>query len=427
MGVFVWYDVVQRVMIQLSKGTFVALLLAPLVGAGAVFVYFTSPNIAQTVPLFENVKGAKVEEVTFTLTEKHTKRAVIAEVSTSFGWGLPEQEDFRHALSGIQWNVFNEALSNILAEKYRWGNAERELFLIQGTSFSYGEYNLLSRAFAEGEYILSSSHSPAQVAEVLVARVEEEHPDKESFLKERTNEEVQDHVQEFLRGEIELLPDIIPLPPQDVTFKRSNGKDLLAFTTVYYNLGKGPLELAADETTAGISEDIERIIYQRIYKTDGSYRKRPAGIFLWHEEHLHYHFADFAEYRLEATDAPSEEVLFSQKSTFCVRDVSKVVSYGVTDSPANYKICGKERQGVSVGWGDTYFHTYADQSLDVSALPSGRYTLSFIVNPRERFEEISRDNNVSYAVIDIDKESQTAEVVSFFPETTPTIEHVYVD
>lgn len=39
-------------------------------------------------------------------------------------------------------------------------------------------------------------------------------------------------------------------------------------------------------------------------------RQRPAGTFLWHQEHLHYHFADFAVYDLEAiqTDEPPPDL-----------------------------------------------------------------------------------------------------------------------
>ncbi len=231
----------------------------------------------------------------------------------------------------------------------------------------------------------------------------------------------------------DLLPDLLPLPALDLRLEETGGKLFLRFSTTYYNQGRGPAELIADPATAGIREDIERNVLQRIYRKEGEPREVPVGTFLWHQEHLHYHFTDFISYDLESLDDESHPDLEGMlvKSTYCLRDVSRVHVdvASTTDVPddAGYKICGKEKQGVSVGWGDTYYHDYPGQSLDVTSLTSGTYKLTFIANPEVRLEEVRYDNNSSYTIFTLDKEKKTVAVVEEYPAETPEIEHVYLD
>lgn len=231
----------------------------------------------------------------------------------------------------------------------------------------------------------------------------------------------------------DLLPDLLPLPALDLRLEEMGEKLLLRFSTTYYNQGRGPAELIADPATAGIREDTERDVLQRIYRIEGKPREVPVGTFLWHQEHLHYHFTDFISYDLESLDDDSHPDLEGMlvKSTYCLRDVSRVhvEVASTTDVPedAGYKICGKEKQGVSVGWGDTYYHDYPGQSLDITSLKSGTYKLSFIANPEVRLEEVRYDNNSSYTIFKLDKEKKTVEVIEEYPAETPEIEHRYLD
>ena len=228
----------------------------------------------------------------------------------------------------------------------------------------------------------------------------------------------------------DLLPDLLPLPPKDLKVERVGSQVLLYFSTTYYNQGRGTMELVADPATAGIREDIERDVLQRIYKEDGAYRDKIVGTFLWHQEHLHYHYTDFITYDLEPVDAPPTEDLSGNlvKSTFCLRDVSRVfLDLPHAPAEASYTICGKERQGVSVGWGDTYYWDYPDQALDVTSLASGTYRLTFIANPAQRLEEVRYDNNMSSTLFRLDMESLTLEVIEESPAETPEFEHVHLD
>lgn len=231
----------------------------------------------------------------------------------------------------------------------------------------------------------------------------------------------------------ELLPDLVPLPPQDVKIKiREDNAVMLLFSTTYYNQGRGALELRADPKTKGIRKDIDRDILQRIYRKDeeGKYREKVVGNFLWHQTHQHYHYKDFVTYDLEAVDAPNHPDLSGMrtKSTFCLRDVSRVdmeLEYRVEE--AGYRVCYKELQGVSVGWGDTYFFDYPDQGLNISDLTSGTYRLTFYVNPEHRLEEINLDNNISGALLKIDMEAKTVEVLEQTPSEYPKFEHIHLE
>ena len=237
------------------------------------------------------------------------------------------------------------------------------------------------------------------------------------------------------RPDIELLPDLVPLPPQDLVITEEEGRLLLRFSATYYNQGLGRLELRADQTALqttpeGSTGDIEHAIAQRIYRADGTFSDRYAGTFLWHEEHTHFHFSDFALYVLEsASDNGSpEHTSISDKATFCVRDVSRVDLELMNRAPeALYRTCGNGIQGVSVGWGDSYLAAFPGQAVDITDMSSGTYILSFVANPAMRLSESSYTNNQSSVVVLIDKESATVVVLEERPRVTPTVEHIYLE
>jgi hypothetical protein len=229
----------------------------------------------------------------------------------------------------------------------------------------------------------------------------------------------------------ERVPDLVPLPARDLKLAKNDEGDMtLYFSTTYYNQGRGPLELRVEDETTNLREDVERTVAQRIYRVDDSYRDVPVGVFLWHQEHLHYHFDAFVEYDLAPVDANGHEDLEGSriKSTFCLRDVSKVdLPFADRPEEAGYKICGKYLQGVSVGWGDTYYWDYPAQNLNVSSLPSGTYQFITRVNPSDVLEEINYENNVSVVTFKIDTELGLLEVLSETPSSTPNVEHVHLD
>lgn len=229
----------------------------------------------------------------------------------------------------------------------------------------------------------------------------------------------------------ELVPDLVPLPARDLKIEKNEaGEMMLYFSTTYYNQGRGPLELRVDDEATNIRSDIDRSVMQRIYDKEDGYRDIPVGTFLWHQEHLHYHFDAFVEYDLASVDDPSHTELEGSriKSTFCLRDISKVdIELPDRKEIAEYEICGKRLQGVSVGWGDTYYWDYPAQNMNVSSLKSGTYTFTTRVNPSDVLEEINYKNNISVVTFKIDMEAGTLEVLEEMPSTTPAVEHIHLD
>ncbi|MDO8510494.1 MAG: lysyl oxidase family protein [bacterium] len=229
----------------------------------------------------------------------------------------------------------------------------------------------------------------------------------------------------------ELLPDLVPLPARDLTIERSaDGKIFLLFSTTFYNQGRGPLELSGDPATKDIEGDLDRVVFQRVYHTNGGRSERAAGIFLWHQEHSHYHFSDFAEYDLEAVDAENHEDLAGSrvKSTFCIRDVSKIdleLRYGRME--AYYLTCNKDIQGVSVGWADTYYFNYPAQKIEITDLSSGTYQFVQKVNPALRLRELDYENNMSSVLFVLNMEKGTVQVLEETPSNTPQVEHIHLE
>ncbi|MEX1027318.1 MAG: lysyl oxidase family protein [Candidatus Paceibacterota bacterium] len=256
----------------------------------------------------------------------------------------------------------------------------------------------------------------------------------EELVSEKMNEQVTSATSARKGIAIGLLPDIRTFEPRDVQIIEKNDRTLLVFSTIYYNRGEGPLELVADpEADERDGGDVSRVVSQHIYQEDGSVQAEPVGTFVWHGAHNHYHFSNFVDFRLEPTEetrerskVSSEGLSIKEKATFCVRDVSRV-SVDAENAPADaiYRTCNEEVQGVSVGWGDTYFFDYPDQDIDVTDLPAGTYRLVFEANPDRRFYESDYENNTSWALIHMDPDAQTVEVSELYPLESPEVEHRY--
>lgn len=340
-----------------------------------------------------------------TLEEGFSKTDLSVILGNLFEWSEAEKLRFVRALAAIQWDRFNEDLIDIIASKLDWSEPEKKTFSSMSAFFSDTEYDFLRNAYDPGDYLLPLDASYAQLANIFVSRFAKEHiQDLSAELRQVLDTDAISNVMELVRGSVELLPDLTPLPPSDIDLVERNGRALLVFTTTYWNQGKGPFELVADPKTKDIKGDVERSVSQRIYRIDGEHRDHLVGNFLWEQRHLHYHFGDFVDFILESIDGTGEvSKTKHSKVTFCIRDVDSIdTNIEGAPSSAAYRICGKERQGISIGWGDSYFFTYIFQNIDVTNLPKGRYRLTFKVNPQGRFEEVSINNNESSVLLDLD-------------------------
>lgn len=188
-------------------------------------------------------------------------------------------------------------------------------------------------------------------------------------------------------------PDLQTLAPYNLILDRDHGRTLLRFSNTVANRGRGPLEVfPVNNATDGTTD-----AYQRLYSHDAFgngyvVATRFVGKFVFHPEHNHWHFDDFALYQLRnvAPDGSmgSAVLASSGKVTFCITDNTQIDLTIEHAAPQTYTACGVELpQGLSVGWGDTYAYYLAGQSLDITGLPNGIYWLVSLADPDNVLEE----------------------------------------
>lgn len=144
--------------------------------------------------------------------------------------------------------------------------------------------------------------------------------------------------------------------------------------------------------------------------------------FEYHACHDHFHFKEYADYRLwqpEAylawdalrnadPDTPAADVLAAhpelaaglikgEKAGFCIIDIAPAgpsLRHGpvVPDPDGKYFDCDAN-QGISVGWADTYDMTLDGQWIDVTGVAPGAYILEAEVNAEHFYEEVDYGNN----------------------------------
>ena len=190
---------------------------------------------------------------------------------------------------------------------------------------------------------------------------------------------------------VEQLPNIKALPAFEVSTRLHPvfRNPELRFSVTTANLGDGPLEFIGGETGRG-----KQNIYQRIYLSDGTFYDRRVGAYVWHPEHNHIHVENYAEYTLQALNAPGNSKRTGQKTSFCVMDTDRIDTTIGSNQP-HYTTCENTVQGMSVGWGDTYHSLLAGQEIDLTGLPDGDYTLTVKADPLGRMTETTTTDNTS--------------------------------
>lgn len=209
-----------------------------------------------------------------------------------------------------------------------------------------------------------------------------------------------------------LYPNLRALKPSDLQFGTEiiDGEthQLLRFSNSVYNAGRGPLELVGKTVTVPNGQERTRV-YQRLYSASGRRTTTNAvGTFVYHPEHDHFHFGDFAEYQLwtraeydawvrssRTEGSPARADRLSSKVTFCIMDFALVDLKPESPHKAVYEGCGLRIQGISVGWRDTYGWWLFDQWIDLGTAPmaDGRYVLRSVVDPDNRIYESEGKNH----------------------------------
>jgi lysyl oxidase len=214
------------------------------------------------------------------------------------------------------------------------------------------------------------------------------------------------------------LPDIAPLAPSDIHFSSVNGRTVIRFTGSFWNRGRQPFKLTTAMAGPPPTEDRYDDVYQEIQGTDGAVRRKDIDRILFHRLHNHYHLVDFGYYILlplrSADGAPvAGNPFVHQKTTFCMRDDERMATQlSEAPSTAVFQQCGTEGQGVSVGWIDVYASTLPDQYVDVHDMPPGVYALSFVLDPKQRYLEERKDNNIATTFIQLDVAHRSVQVIA---------------
>ncbi|QIJ63747.1 lysyl oxidase family protein [Streptomyces sp. JB150] len=202
-------------------------------------------------------------------------------------------------------------------------------------------------------------------------------------------------------------PDLRSLPAWDIAITDGEdgdvpGKDYLAFSANVWNAGPAPLVVDGFRSPGKDLMDA----YQYFYDANGKQvGYTPTGTMEWDPRigHEHWHFTDFASYRLLSADQTKE--VRSGKEAFCLANTD-AIDYTVKNAnwhPYNTDLstaCGQQnsisvREVLDVGSGDTYTQYRPGQSFDITDLPNGTYYIQVIANPEKRLKETNLDNNVA--------------------------------
>lgn len=202
----------------------------------------------------------------------------------------------------------------------------------------------------------------------------------------------------------DVLPDLRPEPVARYAFdgRSIEGRSLLRFTGAFSNRGGADAILIGNRPTGA---DPAMSVTQRIAQTDGTFSDRPTPaqmVFETDDGHGHWHTQRLVSYgiqRLDAQGVPQAPAGTSIKTGFCLRDDKVHLDLPVPPARRYVDNCGNPAAttlitGLQAGYTDVYEPEVANQWVDVTGLPAGRYRLSIAVDPDNFVRESDETNNV---------------------------------
>jgi len=199
-------------------------------------------------------------------------------------------------------------------------------------------------------------------------------------------------------------PDLRMGTPQQVYVQRTPaGRTLLRSRNRLQNRGAGPLSLHserdADESTMSVR--------QRIYREGARghiSRFTDARLDFWRipGQGGYWKVRNPAEFQVWTMGPERRMVREGEKSRFCMRDLFRRTGEG--PRRAVFPACAQDRsdrsnrQGISVGWDESYPAGYFEQYVDVSGL-RGCFKLWHIADPNDRFDESDETNNAAGVIV----------------------------
>jgi hypothetical protein len=241
------------------------------------------------------------------------------------------------------------------------------------------------------------------------------------------------------RKAVPLLPNLRLVPPHEFTFVgpvsagsvsfgispattcsgyemvEEGGRNCLRFSLGPANVGAGPLQLVFPGNQGLVTPGKAT---QLVTWSDGHVTQRPAGEFLYHKTHLHYHHSGFGSLELlEVTDTrrgTMTKVGTGPKQGFCTGDI-KIAEWevfgGVQDSADSecidnaalvYDPTAGTKMGLSAGWADLYSW---EQDGNYVEFPTGSsdgfYVVRSTADAANNVLESDETDNTGYAYIQV--------------------------
>jgi len=200
------------------------------------------------------------------------------------------------------------------------------------------------------------------------------------------------------------LPDLSPLPSWGIRtfhFRGAHPSDQVSFAATVWSGGKSRLDV---EGFRSRGEPVMKA-YQYFWKNGRIIGRARAGTMGFDDKphHTHWHFEQFAQYRLLAKNKST--VVKSRKVGFCIAptDAVNLLMRGALWQPSFlgfFGACGLQtalsvQEEMPIGWGDTYEQFLPGQAFNISHLPNGTYYIEIIANPNKVLHETNYHNNVS--------------------------------
>jgi hypothetical protein len=170
----------------------------------------------------------------------------------------------------------------------------------------------------------------------------------------------------------------------------------LRFAFGIRNTGLGPLELF----TSGGPMPLDQTLIQRVYRGNGTFFEREAGIARFHKTHGHYHHHNAVALRLYAVEDRSTGVMAAASAKhfkgFAHRDEL------LRDWFTFYPTWNKQGFGLLPGWSDIYEWDRPGNYIDFGLNGDGYYVLRMWADPVEGVLETNEKDNAGYTYFEVE-------------------------
>ncbi len=358
------------------------------------------------VKIFRTSDGQRIRQITTSGCFNGAARKVGPEgpLSNPYPWGCP-------------WNPFTLGSVMGIAEGYavplvsEWGTRIR---------LQPGTYEMVASIARRWRDTFGISGADGVVSSQLVVEEAAESEERWRTAAPRTGsgadglEAVGEEPRSSSAGTMpdEHAPDLRALPAFGVGLNAKG--TAMRFGATVWNGGAGPMVIEGfrDDRSADHMTAYQYYVDEHGEKTGFE----EVGELHFHEgNHQHWHFEDFARYRLLAPDPenpnqPGEAVVRSTKQSFCLVATDAVdVTVPNADMRPEYTDLGSQcggagalslREVLANGHGDTYYQYRTGQAFRLRDLADGTYFIAVEANPDDtdgrNLRELDYANNDSY-------------------------------